>query len=404
MKHRPKVARVDENPLLGVGGLSLIMLMIAVTGPIAPMGMATALTAMLTLLAFVPKPRPVWPRLPIDMAAIGWLVAMIVVSLCALEPGRSFQRIAKAAMPLIVPMTVLQARDSRVGRRALAAYFMATVAVAIYGIVIWVMKGASFHSRARSLVGHYMTFAGQLLLEIPVALAVMLTARAKRWRIGAGLTALVAFVALAVTFTRSAWLGLFISCTVLLGLLWPPGLVLLALAGVAAWNYAPGAWGERLHSVIDPQNLWNRERVFMWDAGIRMFRDHPITGVGLQDLHKLYDQYRSPEAAERAGHMHNVYVQIAASMGIVGLTAFAWLYATLLRTAWSTLGSWVGLAKRARSVGLPAAVPLGVVAGLVGFLVAGLFEWNFGDEELLYHLYALVGLAWAAGHWWEADA
>ena len=27
------------------------------------------------------------------------------------------------------------------------------------------------------------------------------------------------------------------------------------------------------------------------------------------------------------------------------------------------------------------------------------FEWNFGDEELLYHLYTLVGLAWAARSW-----
>jgi hypothetical protein len=44
-----------------------------------------------------------------------------------------------------------------------------------------------------------------------------------------------------------------------------------------------------------------------------------------------------------------------------------------------------------------------VTAALVGFLVAGAFEWNFGDEELLYHLYALVGFAWAAGQW-DADA
>ncbi|MFM8559043.1 MAG: hypothetical protein ACKOC6_05500 [bacterium] len=38
-------------------------------------------------------------------------------------------------------------------------------------------------------------------------------------------------------------------------------------------------------------------------------------------------------------------------------------------------------------------------AAIVGMLVAGLFEWNFGDEELLYHLYALAGLAWAAAGW-----
>ena len=171
--------------------------------------------------------------------------------------------------------------------------------------------------------------------------------------------------------------------------------VLLAVLGAAAWYMAPGAWGERLHSVADPANLWNRERVFMWDAGVRMFRDHPLTGVGLQDLHSLYDAYRSPESVERAGHLHNAYIQIAASMGLVGLAAFTWLYTSLLRAAWA--GGGAG----SERIGLGAGVRLGVTAALVGFLVAGLFEWNFGDEELLYHLYTLVGIAWASRAWTE---
>ena len=47
---------------------------------------------------------------------------------------------------------------------------------------------------------------------------------------------------------------------------------------------------------------------------------------------------------------------------------------------------------------------LGVTAALAGFLVAGFFEWNFGDEELLYPLFTLVGLAWAAGGWEDGEA
>jgi len=42
---------------------------------------------------------------------------------------------------------------------------------------------------------------------------------------------------------------------------------------------------------------------------------------------------------------------------------------------------------------------VGVLAGLIGFLVAGLFEWNFGDEELLFLLFTLSGLAWSARRW-----
>src|SRR5262249_59016978 len=61
-----------------------------------------------------------------------------------------------------------------------------------------------------------------------------------------------------------------------------------------------------------------------------------------------------------------------------------------------------GLSAAARGGGLSAGVRVGVRAALAGFIVAGLFEWNFGDEELLYPLYFLTGLAWAAAGW-EAD-
>ena len=142
----------------------------------------------------------------------------------------------------------------------------------------------------------------------------------------------------------------------------------------------------------------NRERLYMWDAGVRMFRDHPLTGVGLQDLHAVYDRYRAPGSMERAGHLHNAFVQVAASMGAVGLAAFAWLYAALLRAAAA------GLRPLLRQRGLAAGLKLGVLAAIAGFLVAGCFEWNFGDEELLYPLYLLVGLAFGARNWEERGA
>ena len=80
-------------------------------------------------------------------------------------------------------------------------------------------------------------------------------------------------------------------------------------------------------------------------------------------------------------------------MGLAGLAAFAWLVIGLFRAATRDL------APARRAGGLAAGMRLGVAAALAGFLVAGLFEWNFGDEELLYLLFTLVGLAWAARGW-----
>ena len=80
-------------------------------------------------------------------------------------------------------------------------------------------------------------------------------------------------------------------------------------------------------------------------------------------------------------------------MGIVGLLAFAFLYGGLFRAAAA------GIRAQAQRGGIAAGLRLGVSAALIGFLMAGFFEWNFGDEELLDLLYTLVGLAWAAAAW-----
>jgi len=384
-------------PLERAAGAAFVLLLFVLPGTIAPMGIATALCAALTLACSI-RARQMWPRTPVTLAGWAWFAALLLAALTAYDRSASLPRITKGLMPLLVGLAAFHAADQRRGERALAAFLVASALVAAIGLGLWVQHGASFASRARGLSGHYMTFAGQLLLEVPVALGIALLARSPRWRAGAAVTALLGLAALVVTFTRSAWIGLFVAGGVLLGAVLPLGLVALAALAVAAYFFAPGAFRERIHSAFDPHHPWNQQRVYMWDAGLRMFRDHPLTGVGLQDMHELYDRYRAPGSVERAGHLHNSFVQVGASMGAVGLAAFAWLYGAL---AWTAAA---GLKPLLRQRGLAAGLKLGVLAALAGFVVAGCFEWNFGDEELLYPLYLLVGLAWGARHWEERGA
>src|SRR5262249_14795220 len=212
-----------------------LLLVASLAGPIAPMGIATALTGALTLAGFARPPRPAWPRTPVDAAAIGWLAALLVVSATPLGRAGSLPRLTKGPMPLLVGLAASHAAAAPHGRRTLAVYLAAFSLVSVWGMGVWVMHGASFASRARGLAGHYMTFAGQLLLEIPVAMGVALTARSRRWRFGAAAAALLALAPLAATLTRSAWLGLFASCAVMLGIARPVRPAGLAAAGVAAW-------------------------------------------------------------------------------------------------------------------------------------------------------------------------
>jgi O-antigen ligase len=222
---------------------------------------------------------------------------------------------------------------------------------------------------------------------------VALLARGARWRIGAWLGAALGFAALAATFTRSAWIGVAVALATMLAVARPRWLPVFAGALALLVVFAPAHYRDRLWSSFDPSHPNNIERRHMWEAGGRMFRDHPVTGVGLMDLHQIYERYKDPAAREPAGHLHSDFVQIAATMGIVGLIAFAFLYGGLFRAASA------GVREQVRRGGIAAGLRLGVSAALIGFLMAGFFEWNFGDEELLDLLYPLVGLAWAAAAW-----
>jgi O-antigen ligase len=217
--------------------------------------------------------------------------------------------------------------------------------------------------------------------------------REKRWRRGALACSALASLALVATFTRGAWVGAAAGLVTMVALARPRAIPLLAGVLVLAVVLAPGDYRSRLFSIVNPADPTNRERTLMWEAGGRMFRDHPVTGVGLMDLKPLYERYRSADATERVGHLHSVPVQIAATMGSIGLAAFLALALGLLVCAFR------GIRRSLRSGGLGAGVRLGVGAAIVAFLVAGLFEWNLGDEELLYPLFTLAGLAWAARDW-----
>jgi O-antigen ligase len=124
--------------------------------------------------------------------------------------------------------------------------------------------------------------------------------------------------------------------------------------------------------------------VAIYRANLDVVHDHPVLGLGFGRYKTAAGPYyaRHP-AADRRSHAHNNFLQIAAEAGLVGLAAFGLLWATVLLRGWPALaaagddGEWAAAA--------------GAWAGVVGFLVGGLTQYNFGDNEVALAMWA--GLA-----------
>jgi O-antigen ligase len=71
-----------------------------------------------------------------------------------------------------------------------------------------------------------------------------------------------------------------------------------------------------------PQDYANAERLAHWIAGLRMFFDHPILGVGIGNYPNAYPQYFITIFVNSLGHAHNYYINIAAETGFIGLIVY----------------------------------------------------------------------------------
>lgn len=374
---------------------AFLLLVAALPWSIAPMSIGVGLCGALTLAVWLREPRGLWRfASPVTVPALGWIAALSLATLTAVDPVGSFPRITKGLLFALVPLAAYHAREERWARRAVTVLVVSAIAATLFALAKFVAMGPWFPNRVRGAVGHPLTYGGQAMLFASLAFALVLRLRARGLRAAALALLLLLLPALVFSFTRSAWLGFLLAAAILLGTWrarWLAGLVAVALVTGAL---LPGVYHRRVLSIANPESPWNVERIHMWRAGLRMFRDHPWTGVGIQDLHPLYLQYKDPDAKERVGHLHNVWVQVAATMGLVGLAALVWLLAGLARSAAGGLRATLRGPPRGDRFDL--ALQIGVAAGLAGFVLAGLFEWNLGDEELVDLLCVLIGMALAA--------
>jgi len=141
----------------------------------------------------------------------------------------------------------------------------------------------------------------------------------------------------------------------------------------------------RLKSIFDPNKVSNFVRLALWRAGILIFKDHPVFGVGDIDLAFLYKEYKRYYDKEIQGHLHNNYIHLLAILGAFGFFAAMYL---LLKIFFMNIKIYNSL----QAVPFISSVALGSMGAFVSFLVAGLTEWNFGDHEIITMVWFTVGL------------
>jgi len=320
-----------------------------------------------------------------------YAIFTLVATAFSVDPLVSFVDDKQLVLFLIVPAVHEIARGQR-ARTVVGVIITVGAASAAYGIIQYgILHYNNLGQRPQGAMGHYMTYSGLLMMVATAATARLLFE--KRDRAWPALVMPALLVALALTFTRSAWVGASVGIAALflmkdfrlIGAL--P--VLLAI-GIAL---APPQVTQRFYSMFDLRDPTSRDRVAMMREGLRMIAADPLTGMGPNMVEREYVRFRDPEAVERVNpHLHNVPMQIAAERGLPAVAAWLWFVGSAA----------VGLRALLRGGRHPflAACGLGAIAAM---LAAGMFEHNFGDSEFLMLFLVLVTLPYASERAEPAD-
>ncbi|MCU1348986.1 MAG: putative bicarbonate transporter, IctB family [Acidobacteria bacterium] len=262
---------------------------------------------------------------------------------------------------------------------ALRAHIAFALFIASFGLFqYFVLANRDLEHRITGPASHVMTFSG-LLLPTSLVLLVVTLHRRKPWMFAA--TAVVT-LALALTFTRGAWLGWIVAVFVLLLCTRPRWTFYAAVALLYVVTFAPIPLFGRMISSFNMKEESNFDRLRMWQGGVEIIRDYPLLGVGPSNIKQTYVLYRKYDAPRfRVPHLHNNLVQLWAERGIIALLAYFLLQFLFLREC---VRAWRGPNRMYAEIGVVVCVALGF---------AGLFEFNFGDTEVFWmmlDLYALV--------------
>lgn len=337
------------------------------------------------------KARPEVPPMFWPLGA--YAVLTLVASAFSENPLASLIDSRQLLLFLIVP-AVYQIASGERALRVVDVVVTVGAASAIIGIVQYgILNFDDLGRRPQGSLGHYMTYSGLLMLVITAAASRLLfpprgpsEGRHGNGRIWPALVLPALVVALALTLTRSAWVGACAGLAVLFVLRDFRLLAALPVIMALFVALAPATVTDRVYSIFDLNDPSNRDRLAMMRSGARMIQDDPLTGVGPNMVEAAYPRYRDASAVNEINpHLHNVPLQIAAERGLLALAAWLWFLAVLARDLW----------RLSRRSAYPSLV-CGALAAVVSMLAAGFFEYNFGDSEFLMLLLVLVTLPFAA--------
>lgn len=312
-------------------------------------------------------------------------------------------------------------------KQALTAYILGMVPVVIYNIIRLSESGLfnqpAAHMSVRPFFNDHTSFGAALAFLIPVCIWFVYTTRPGLKKLLYLLALLLFTAGIIFSYSRAAWISLFIAAgfglLMLAGIPWRlsiPSFFLILVAVVFMWpsiiqkmntidQTSSGNMSEHLQSVAnitsDDSNL---ERINRWKSALRMTAERPLTGWGpgtyqfrYAPYQYSYDKTSISTNFGTGGNAHSEYLGSLVETGVAGAIIYILL---VVFAVGAGLHAWDTIQDRKQRY-----LALALLCGLLSYTIHGALN-NFLDTDKIASLFwmyiaALVVLAENRDKLWQ---
>jgi putative inorganic carbon (HCO3(-)) transporter len=387
-----------------VAGVCIALLAVPLEFAAAEFGGSFGITAsegILLLTAASAAPRLVFhPNLhsvPLALYAFAGLVVVSALGLVFAEDPFTVARItlmwtAFGIVALLVagsPPEHLRAVGISLG---LSAGILGTMAVLGGGDQRAIAGGAIVSNRAQASFAHPTALALYLILTFPTAFALGLRG-ARRLRPLLLACGALGLIGLMFTQTRGSIVGAAVALLILLS--WAPfrrvalaGLAVTAVVallnvGAIAESQPVSVAGERLATIATLKTR-SDDRVEIWTATPAIIAERPFLGAGQGNFPEVSPDFALSDVGGLAfDHAHNLFLNVAVELGLIGLALLLLLLVLLFQAARQALAD--------RSAPLYP-IALAASASLAGLLVNSFTEYPVRQNVIMATTMIVIGL------------
>ena len=329
------------------------------------------------LIGLLVDPQKLWVKSPINKWIILFFLSIVWSSFNAYFPHWSYRNLANSYTWFVIYFLIINIVVTP--QRLL--FFLAIFCIASFKIsfslaLIWAKRGFAFTDWGLSGPPGFFQNSGELAIQMlvfwPISLGVVISLRpyVPKWKYKVlTMMPITAIMVILGSSSRGGQLALLAQIIFkFIRQILRFRVIFVVLTFVAIFfAFLPEEQKARFENIGNDKT--SQQRLLYWENGFEMMNEHPLTGIGYFNFIPYYEVYYPGDMLyQNAELAHNIFIQVGADLGWIGLVIYVFLI----------LSSFRVLKKILKSDERPEILNLRKIASfmntsMIGFLIAGQF-------------------------------